>query len=203
MPVVQYAYRSPQMQQELLSSDRVLEQVARRVVWELGPDSASAERAYDRLIVLCAHTFATGTHLSGTALDVITRRFDGEEFDLGGPYLTLSEVTPMESPFVSAAARANRDAVTSVFADEGYYAYPFEFWHYSRDDVYGVLLGLDDRPARHGPVHVDASSGEPTPIAEPATELLPREELLELLDGHLTKARRELGRPTTAGEGST
>ncbi|MCU1487062.1 MAG: peptidase and DD-carboxypeptidase VanY/endolysin [Actinomycetia bacterium] len=182
VPVVQYAYRSPRMQQELLTSQKVVDDVIERVRWECEPGAVTPELAYDRLVVLCANSFMTGTHLAGTALDVMVRQMDtGDELDFGGPYLTMSEITPMASPFVSATVRTNREAIVEAFSDQGFYPYPFEYWHYSRDDVYGVLLGHDKGPARHGPVYVDLASGMPTPVVDPARELMPRDDLLDVL----------------------
>lgn len=91
-PTVMYAYRTPAMQRSLLTSDRVLDQVVERVLWETGPAEATPERAYERLVVLCANSLANGTHLAGTALDVAIYRTDGSgQVDLGGDYLLRPE----------------------------------------------------------------------------------------------------------------
>ena len=64
----------------------------------------------------------------------------GAEVDRGGPYLMLSECTPMESPFVSAEARANRREIgiveKGVAALESllfakYQMYRNVYWHHA------------------------------------------------------------------------
>jgi D-alanyl-D-alanine dipeptidase len=186
VPVIVYAYRTPAMQRSLLESDTVLDQVVERVTWECGDGAVDPELVYERLIVLCANAFANGTHLAGTAVDVMIRDAEsGEQLDLGAPYLDLSERTPMASPFVGAQAQSNRRQCVDLFSSGGFYPYPFEFWHYSRDDVYGVLLGKSTGPVRFGPVDVDPQTGEVEAIASPEREIHGREVLLEMIERRL------------------
>lgn len=188
-PVVKYAYRTPAMQRSLLVSAEVLDQVVERVSWEWGTDAVPASKVYERLIVLCANSFATGTHLAGTAVDVVIRDLStGEPVEMGGPYLEMSERTPMDSPFISEAARANRVRCIALFATAGFYPYPYEFWHYSRDDVYGVVLGRQAGPARFGPVNVNPATGAAEPIDEPAREIEDPDVMVELISARLLRA---------------
>ena len=190
-PVVHYAYRSPEMQKFLLRSDRVLDQVIDRVLWEFGPLAATPELAYDRLIVLCANSFANGTHLAGTAVDITIRRLDGSgDLDVGGEYLEISELTPMDSPFISSAAREGRELVTKLMLQSGFYAYPYEFWHYSKDDVYGVLLEQTAPPVPYGPVDVNLSSGAVYSMQDSVGDIVSRNEFLPILSDRLSLATK-------------
>ncbi len=186
VPVVVYAYRTPAMQRSLLGSDAVLDQVVDRVTWESSGKPVAPEQVYKRLIVLCANSFANGTHLAGTAVDVMVREVDsGRQLDLGAPYLDLSERTPMASPFVNDEARKNRQRCIEQFGSAGFYPYPFEFWHYSRDDVYGALLGRNTGPVQYGPVDVDPQTGEVEAIESPEREVEDRDTLLGMIERRL------------------
>ena len=113
-----------------------------------------------------------GTHMSGSAIDISVCRLDnGQEIDRGKPYLEMSELTPMASPFVSAEARANRAAITAVMARFGFVAYPWEFWHYNKDDAYDHHLNGNPEPARYGAVDVDLGTGRVRAIADPRQPL--------------------------------
>ncbi|RYF73986.1 MAG: hypothetical protein EOO39_09405, partial [Cytophagaceae bacterium] len=84
-----------------------------------------------RKLSLSATTAKTGTHVSGSAIDISVYSLeDGSEIDRGGPYLEMSELTPMKSPFVLESSLRNRQEITDVMAQHGFVAYPFEFWHY-------------------------------------------------------------------------
>jgi hypothetical protein len=61
----------------------------------------------------------------------------------------------MDSPFVSPDALRNRREITAILADHGFFAYPYEFWHYSQGDAYDEAFRRTGRPARYGPVEFD------------------------------------------------
>jgi hypothetical protein len=106
--------------------------------------------------------------MSGSALDIsVLSRDDGREVDRGAPYLEMSELTPMESPFVSPAAQRNRREITALMKRAGFFAYPFEFWHYNVGDAYAESLAESRRPARYGAVDWTPSTGAVTPTASP------------------------------------
>jgi hypothetical protein len=109
----------------------------------------------------------------------VLRAQDGAEVDRGGPYLEMSERTPMASPFVSAAARGNRRLITELMARHGFAAYPYEFWHYSQGDaICGLLSGVRE-PARYGPVDWDPRCNRVSVIEAPGRTLNPRRVLEE------------------------
>ena len=98
----------------------------------------------------------------------------------------------MESPFVPLQAASNRAEITRIMQRHGFISYPWEFWHYSAGDAYAEYLNRTGRPARYGPVHVDASDGSVTPIADPTSPLNSPATIRELMERTLAhSARRE------------
>ena len=104
---------------------------------------------------------AVATHLGGEfliqrggAVDVsVCDRDSGEEVSRGEPYLHMGVATPMDSPFVSGEARANRQNITAMMERHGFMHYHGEFWHYNQGDVLYEMVVESGRPARFGPVH--------------------------------------------------
>lgn len=118
--------------------------------------------------------------MSGSALDIsVFERECGKEVDRGGPYITLSEITPMGSPFLTAQARRNREEITALMARYGFVAYPWEFWHYSSGDAYAEQLTGSGRAARYGTVHCAPGGGAVTPVEDPCRLLNAAEVLAE------------------------
>jgi D-alanyl-D-alanine dipeptidase len=168
---IEDGYRSMDMQRAIIHIPSVFDAIYRKTVWELDGSVPDAEMMLRRVTALVATRPKFGTHMSGSALDISVLVADtGEILDRGAPYLEMSELTPMASPFVSAAAQRNRQAITDIMAGHGFVAYPFEFWHYSQGDVYEIYLQDDisaPPPARYGAVNWDSHKGTVTPIAEP------------------------------------
>jgi len=160
---IEDAYRSPEMQRALACEEYVFDTVLRRVIWECGGERPSWEFAFRRLSALTATTVKTGTHIAATAVDVSVLRDTGEEVDRGGPYIELSELTPMDSPFIGGAAAKNRAEITAVMAAHGFVAYPFEFWHYNQGDAKAHILTGQTAPARYGAVDWNPQTNEVTP----------------------------------------
>jgi D-alanyl-D-alanine dipeptidase len=183
---VEYGYRTPQMQEQLCTSNEVLNRVITTTTWETGGTRPEPELVYRRLVVLCANVYKNGTHLGASAVDVsIIERDTGERLDLGGPYLTLSELTPMDSPHTAPLPRRNRALIRGTFARHGFVAYPFEFWHFSAGDVFEPLLGGARQEARFGPVLLDPATGSVTPVANPEREIVPKAQMLARIEAML------------------
>ncbi len=170
---VEDAYRSLDTQTQGAGSDFMFHTVLAKVVWELRGKSPSAELLFRRIAVLTATTPKFANHMYGSAIDVsILHRRDRTDVDRGGPYLELSEKTPMGSPFVSAAARRNRDWINEVFSRHGFLPYPYEFWHYSHGDPdYQLIAGLRE-PAHYGPIHWRPDTGDVEPVTHTLRQLL-------------------------------
>lgn len=184
---VEDGYRSVRMQQGLGLHPQIFAAILQKVRWECGGVQPEIGLLRRRVGALIAGAPKVGTHMSGSAIDIsVLRRDTGEEVDRGGPYLEMSERTPMDSPFVPDAARQNRHQITSVMRNHGFVAYPWEFWHYNAGDAYAECLGRTGLPARYGPVHVDLATGNVTPIDNPTEPLNPQAAIAELMERAMT-----------------
>lgn len=169
---VEDGFRTRRMQKHLALRPEVFAVVLRMVMWELGGAVPDVEFLRRRLAAVVAGCPRVGTHMSGSAIDISVIAADGREVDRGGgPYLTMSEVTPMDSPFVTAEAHANRMEITSLMARSGFSTYPFEFWHYNGGDAFHEYLSRSGAAARYGAVDVDPATGGVVPIADPEEQL--------------------------------
>ena len=175
---IEDAFRTRQMQKLLAVQDYTFDAILKRLVWERAGEMPSQEFIFRRLSVLVATCPKIGTHMSCSALDVsVLARDDGAEVDRGGPYLEMSERTPMSSPFVSTQAQESRREITALMRRHGFVAYPFEFWHYNKGDAFDERLNSTGRPARYGAVDIDPDTGTVTPIPDPEKRLSSPEEL--------------------------
>ena len=187
---IEDALRTQEMQVNLFRSTKVIDRVVHKVFWEVGHRQPPPDLVYRRLMSLCATIPKTGTHIGGTAVDVsVLDRGSGDEIDRGGPYIELSERTPMASPFVPERAREHRRQITDTFLGHGFVAYPYEFWHYSKGDVYEALLHQLKAPVRYGPVEVDLSTGAVAPLAAITEPLGSLDEIMRLVRERLEAAR--------------
>jgi D-alanyl-D-alanine dipeptidase len=186
---IEDAYRSSAMQRALGRDPGIFNRILDRVVWEFEGAPPSPELMFRRLSVLVATRPKLGTHMSGSALDIsVVDRSSGGEVDRGGPYLELSERTPMSSPFVSASARENRGRISEIMLRCGFVAYPYEFWHYSQGDVLQTLLDPDRPVSRYAPVHFEAGGGQTAGIDNAMAPL----HSLEELEGMIRRALEKL-----------
>lgn len=181
---VEDAFRNRQMQRGLGLAENTFGIILDRVRWELDGQQPDAELMFRRCTALIATCPKIGTHMSGSAIDIsVFSRSDGKEISRGKPYLEMSELTPMRSPFVDEQGRKNRDKITSVMEEHGFMAYPFEFWHYSKGDAYAAYLGNDDAAvAKYGPVDLDMQTGKTTPIESPEKPLITLAEIQQKIE---------------------
>ena len=182
---VEDGYRTCSMQRALGMTEETFDAVLARTMWELGGKTPTPEIMLRRLTAVIATTPKIGTHMSGSALDIsVIDRAAQEPVGRGAPYLEMSELTPMDSPFVPADARRNREEITALMSRHGFAAYPYEFWHYSSGDAYEAYLTGAAGPARYGPVEVDPETGDVMPVEDPAALLTDVEEI----DARIAKA---------------
>jgi D-alanyl-D-alanine dipeptidase len=175
---VEDGLRSKEMQQHLALHENVLDIVLRKVLWETRGQIPTPEFLFRRLTGLTATRPKIGTHMSGSAIDIsVLWSKDLSEVERGGPYLTLSELTPMESPFISAEATRNRAEIRAIMRQHGFMAYPYEFWHYSQGDAYAEYLLASGRPSRYGAVDGNLSNGSITPLPHADESLHSREDI--------------------------
>lgn len=161
--VIEDALRSAQTQREAAAS-RLLACRVGEMLAQADPNAEDQE-IVERLGVICAATPITAGHVAGAAVDLSVRRADGGELDRGAAYLDLSERMPMRSPFVGAEHARARELITAAMAAQGFIAYPYEFWHYSRGDVLAATARGSSDPAIYGPVDV-AADGSVAPLED-------------------------------------
>ena len=187
---IEDGYRSLEMQGQLGRKPEVFDAILQKCIWENGGELPPVELVFRRAMVLIANIPKTGTHMSGSAIDIsVCRRDDGGEVWRGGPYLEMSERTPMRSPFIKADELANRLAITAVLEKHGFIHYPHEFWHYNQGDALGYALSGQTGPARYGPVHWDAQTNGVTPCEDPILPLNPMEVIEREIEAAIQRAR--------------
>ena len=169
---IEDAFRSLEMQGQLVRKQDVFDAILEKCIWENNGEVPASELIFHRAMVLIANIPKTGTHMSGSAIDIsVLDRQNGGEIWRGGPYLEMSERTPMRSPFVTPEELHNRLEITAVLEDHGFIHFPFEFWHFNQGDALGHVLGGQTGPARYGPVDWDPDSNRVTPCADPLAPL--------------------------------
>jgi D-alanyl-D-alanine dipeptidase len=171
---IEDGFRSLDMQRQLVRKPSVFDTVLKKCIWELGGEIPSTEMMFRRAIVLTANMPKIGAHMSGSAIDIsVFRRDDGTEAWRGYPYLEMSECTPMRSPFVSPEHVATRLEIAGMMEKHGFIHFPFEFWHFDKDDAGMHILTGNPAPCRFGPVNWDPRTNEVTPVSDPFTLLNP------------------------------
>lgn len=169
---VEDAFRTLTMQKFLAREPYTFDVIVDRLLWEGKGVLPSVELVMRRVGALVAAAPKVGTHMSGSAIDIsVLARDSGREVDRGRPYLEMSELTPMASPFVSAESQANRAAITALMRKHGFVTYPWEFWHYNQGDAYDHYLNQTGQTARYGAVNVTFTDGSVQAIEDTLTPL--------------------------------
>lgn len=171
---IEEGFRSLEMQGALVRKPSVFDSILRKCIWENGGEIPSVEFVFRRAIVMVANIPKIGTHMSGSAIDIsVFRRDDGSEVPRGGPYIEVSEKTPMRSPFITGEELQNRLAITEVMESHGFMHFPYEFWHYNKGDAGDHILNRKPGPARYGPVNWNSGTNEVAPVENPLSPLNP------------------------------
>ena len=186
-------YRTLAMQRHLSLDPRVFDAVLQRTIWELNGQQPSPELLFRRLTVLVATYPKIGTHTSGSAVDIsVLDRTTHTPIDRGGPYLEMSELTPMTSPFPSETAQQNRREITTLMAQHGFVAYPYEFWHYNANDAYHHLLARTNQPAPYGSINLTDQTGpirNVQPVPNPNDPLHTPDQIRTAIQQALTRTK--------------
>jgi zinc D-Ala-D-Ala dipeptidase len=191
--VVEDGFRSLEMQGALVRKPEVFDAVLEKCLWELGGVMPDPEFVFRRAIVMVANIPKIGTHMSGSAVDVSVRRCDGSEVWRGGPYLEISERTPMRSPFVTEEELRNRLEITAVMESHGFVHFPQEFWHYNKGDAGANLLTGRTEPGRYGPVNWNPETNEVVPVDDPLSPLNPLPRIEQEIAAALERAEKNRG----------
>lgn len=175
---VEDAFRTLTMQKYLARAPYTFDIVVERLLWEGNGTLPPVDLVMRRIGALVAAAPKVGTHMSGSAIDIsVLDRTTGQEIDRGRPYLEMSALTPMTSPFIAPEAHANRQAITAHLRNYGFVTYPWEFWHYNQGDAYDHYLNRTGQPAQYGAVHLSLTDGSVEPITDPLTPLNSYEEI--------------------------
>lgn len=169
---VEDGFRNRTMQKYIGRLPVVFDAILKKVLWELDGRIPDPAFMFKRVMTLTAQMPKIGTHMSGSAIDIsVLVRESGREVERGGPYCEMSERTPMKSPFISAEARRNREAITAIMGNAGFVEYPYEFWHFNSGDAYERILRGNGPAAKYGAVNWERTTGKLTPVAEPTRPL--------------------------------
>jgi D-alanyl-D-alanine dipeptidase len=188
---IEDGFRTAEMQRELALKPSVFDRILERVVWEAGDPDPAVALVQRRVATLVANWPKVAGHMSGCAIDIaVLDRDTRVEIDRGGPYLEMSEITPMWSPFVSAEALYNRAEITAIMQRHGFAAYPAEFWHYSQGDVFAEQLLFSGIPGRYAAVTREARTASIEPIANLIEPLNDADVILEQIQGARRRRRR-------------
>lgn len=175
---VEDGFRDRFMQKHIGRRPEIFDAILEMVRRELGGETPTPGFMFRRFMTLVSQVPKTGTHMSGSALDIsVLDLVTGREVDRGAAYLEMSELTPMGSPFAGPAARRNREEITAIMREAGFVAYPYEFWHYSAGDAFEAVALDSAEPARYGAIDRDPATGAVTPLADPARPLNTLEEI--------------------------
>lgn len=190
---IEDGYRTLEMQERLGRKPEVFDAILQKCRWENGGEIPPVELMYRRSAVLVANIPKVGTHMSGSAIDIsVFRRDDGRELWRGGPYLEMSERTPMRSPFVESEFLRNRLEINELVEAHGFVHFPFEYWHYNQGDAMGHVLRGRPEPARFGAVHWDPQTNRVTPCDDPLRLLNPLEVIEREIAAALARAKNAL-----------
>ncbi|MCX7706260.1 MAG: hypothetical protein N2115_08425 [bacterium] len=188
---VEDAFRTRQMQNPLNRTQEIFDSIMRVILWECEGKIPEPEFLFKRVTVLIATIPKICTHMSGSAIDIsILSMKTGMEIDRGENYLAMNEKTFMDSPFISKKARENRNMINEIMLRNGFYAYPFEFWHYSCGDAFAQYLSKSGQPAIYGPVDLMDESGNVMPVEDYLKPLFSLEEIKKKLEESLKRMQK-------------
>ena len=171
---IEEGYRSLEMQAALGRKPEVFDAILKKCIWENGGSIPPVEFVFRRAAVMVANIPKAGTHMSGSAIDIsVFDRDTRTEIGRGGPYLEMSERTPMRSPFISESELKNRLEITAIMESHGFMHFPFEFWHYNKGDAGAHLLTGNASPASFGPVNWNPNTNQVVAVASPMEPLNP------------------------------
>ena len=174
---IEDGYRTRDMQTRLGRKPEVFDAIVQKCEWEHG-GTPPPELVFRRALVLVANIPKAGTHMSASAVDIsVFDRDGGEEVWRGGPYIEMSERTPMRSPFISEEHLKNRLAITAMMEARGFVHFPYEYWHFNKADAMGHVLAGLAAPARYGPIDWNPQTNEVTPYADALGPLNPLEQM--------------------------
>ncbi len=189
---VEDAFRTRQMQNPLNRPQKVFDSIMRIIIWECDGRVPEPDFVFKRITALIATIPKICTHMSGSAIDIsVLSMKTGKEIDRGEAYLAMNEKTFMDSIFISERARENREFITHIMKKNGFYAYPFEFWHYSCNDAFAQYLSESGKPAIYGPVDMIDENGKVGAIKDYNKPLFSPDEIKKKLEESLIRLKKQ------------
>jgi D-alanyl-D-alanine dipeptidase len=187
---IEDSFRTAAMQRKLARKASIFDHILQKVAWETGQTEPDVNLVTRRASTLVAQFPKVAGHMSGCAIDIsVFDRDTRAELDRGKPYLEMSELTPMFSPFVSPDAIWNRAMITMLMEKHGFMAYPSEFWHYSLGDVFAEHLGRTGRPGRYAAVTRDERTGAIVPVDDLSAPLHAPDDIRREIERARTRLR--------------
>jgi hypothetical protein len=95
----------------------------------------------------------------------------------------------MRSPFIDEEALNNRLEITKMIEAHGFVHFPFEFWHFNKDDAMGHTLTGKSGPAKYGPVHWDPESNSVKPYRDSMSPLNPLDQIEKEIAAAMERVR--------------
>lgn len=129
-------------------------EVAKQRVRDERPDLVVAKSWADieRLSTKYAAPLSFAPHCTGAAVDLTLYDVDTrQELYFGTTYPQFVPATMTEHPEITGEAHQNRLALRSLMAQEGFWNYPAEWWHFSRGDRSWASF-MEQPYAIYGPV---------------------------------------------------
>ncbi len=187
---IEEGFRTLEMQGALVRKPEVFDAILQKCLWENGGEMPSVDFVFRRAIVMIANIPKIGSHMSGSAIDIsVFRKEDGSEVWRGGPYLEVSEKTPMRSPFITEEELQNRLKISNLMECHGMMHFPYEFWHFNKGDAGDHILNGKAGPARYGAVNWNPETNEVSPVADPLTPLNPLPRIEEEIEAAIARLK--------------
>ena len=187
---VEDCFRTRNMQKHVGLQNSVFDKILKKVIWENNGEIPSPELMLKRFTALIATSAKIGTHMSGSAIDIsVYQASNLSKMDRGGPYLEMSELTFMDSPYISEKATTNRQEINGILKKHGFIAYPYEFWHYSQGDAYAEYITKSGKDARYGAVSFDLATGKIIPLEDPEKPLHSMEQIQKKIESALARIK--------------
>ena len=173
---IEDGFRTREMQTQVGRKPSIFDMIVRTCWWENHRQTPPLDLVKRRSMCLVANYPNTGTHMMAAAVDISVFRLDDlSEVSRGGPYLEMSEHTPMDSPFVTPEEQQNRKEITRLMERHGFMHYPGEYWHYNKGDALYHMLTSSGEPGSYGPVDWDPETNQVTPYEDVTSPLTPPE----------------------------
>ena len=187
---VEDCFRTRNMQKHVGLQDGIFDAILEKVIWENNGEIPSPELLLRRFTVFSATAPKIAPHISGGAIDIsVYQACNLSKLDRGGQYLEISELTFMDSPFISDEAAANRSEINKILEKHGFTAYPFEFWHFSQGDAYSEYLTKSGKDAKYGAINFDLTSGQIVPLDNSNDSLYSVEEIQKKIESALARIK--------------